>query len=214
MEDAAVEGKKPFYKNPYFVAAVISMIVLPALRPFLRHIPKPPPVQFTLPNDFQFVNQSNAPFNADSLRGHVSVAGFIFTRCTSFCPMITQRMKELRQKFDNARAPIQMVSFTVDPQYDVPSVLTEYGSKFSIDFKNWNFVTGAPEAIRKFLESDFHVPVDREKGTGSLVAIAHAQKLTIIDRHLGVRGFYGIDDLGIDEIFNRTLHVYDQEKEK
>ena len=36
----------------------------------------------------------------------------------------------------------ELVSFTVDPEFDTPEVLKEYAKSYEIDLNNWTFLTG------------------------------------------------------------------------
>lgn len=198
--------KKSFFRSPYFWAAVISMITLPLLRPFLRYEPKPPPVLFTLP-DFTLVDNNGANFGTSEMRGKVWVADFIFTRCTTVCPLLTKGMAELQQKFVAAKVPIHLLSISVDPEHDLPPVLTEYAKKFGADFSSWVLLTGQYESVTRVVES-FQLAMESNKPVENIADIAHAQKFVIVDKNLGVRGFYNSDAMGIDEVFNRAQHVY------
>jgi len=50
-------------------------------------------------------------------------------------------------------AKAQLLSISIDPQFDKPAVLHQYGARYAgtVDpnFAHWQFVTGAPEEIRK-----------------------------------------------------------------
>ncbi len=198
--------KVPFYRNPYFLAAVVSMIILPLMRPFLRHVPPAPAVMYQAPN-YQFKNQSGDIFGSEQLKGKVYVASFLFTRCTTACPLVTGAMVELQKRFSDSQVPVQIVSFTVDPDYDSPEVLKEFGLKNGANFDRWTFVTGETLAIKSLLENGFKVPVGDAKKSGDIMDIAHTKKVVLVDGLGGIRGYYGTDESGIDEIFHRSQHV-------
>jgi cytochrome oxidase Cu insertion factor (SCO1/SenC/PrrC family) len=42
--------------------------------------------------------------------------------------------------------------------------------------------------------------------------IAHTGKVVLVDGSGRIRGYYGTDDLGLDEVFNRAQHVLKQER--
>ena len=42
---------------------------------------------------------------------------------------------------------------------------------------------------------------------GGLVDVAHAARLVLVDRDGGVRGYYGSDAVGLDEVFHRTRQI-------
>ncbi len=58
------------------------------------------------------------------LAGDVWVSAFIFTRCPMSCPKISSVMKSLQEPL--GKAGVRLVSFSVDPDYDTPAVLSRY----------------------------------------------------------------------------------------
>jgi protein SCO1 len=62
---------------------------------------------------------------------------------------VLRQLQANRELFANA----QLLSISIDPQYDKPLVLHDYGKRYagSIDpnFAHWQFVTGSPEEVHK-----------------------------------------------------------------
>lgn len=93
--------------------------------------------------DFEFTTQDNESLELDDLKGKYWVADMIFTNCTTVCLPMTSNMKLLQDKMaEEDINDVQLVSFTVDPDYDTPDVLKEYGESYGADFSNWTFLTG------------------------------------------------------------------------
>jgi protein SCO1/2 len=201
-------------KYIWVISGVLAVLTITALRPRLRHVPDPPAVMFTLPDSWQLVDHHGQPFTAQTLRGKVWVAGFVFTSCPSTCPAVTRAMGELRERFDRMQVDVEMVSFTVDPVKDTPAVLADYAAQVGENPK-WRFVTGDPEAIRALVRDGFRLgigapePKTAAPGAGeAMYDIAHSTKLALVDGDGNVRGYYGIEpDEGLDEIFHRAQHV-------
>ena len=76
------DEKRPAWRNPYVWGFVIGIATLTALRPFLRHVPEPPPVLSQLP-PFSLRGIDGKPFGSEDLRGQVYIANFFFTSCRS-----------------------------------------------------------------------------------------------------------------------------------
>jgi protein SCO1/2 len=173
-------------------------------------VPDPPPVQFVLPGDYALVDHLERPFTPETLRGKVWVAGFVFTTCPSSCPVVTQAMADLRERFDRYDVDVEMVSFTVDPAHDTPQVLREYFEGIGVESDKWRFVTGDPKAVISLVSEGFKLGVgDREADAeGVAYDIAHSTRLALVDGEGGVRGTYPIDgEHGTDEIFERAEHI-------
>ena len=77
--------------------------------------------------------------------GRPLILNFIYTTCTTICPLTSQTFVELQDKLGNERDRIHMVSISIDPEQDTPEVLTKYAHKFGAG-SQWQFYTGTLEA--------------------------------------------------------------------
>lgn len=91
---------------------------------------------------FEFTTQDNEKFGLEDLKGSYWIADFIFTNCTTVCLPMTTNMSALQDRINEEGMDIQLVSFSVDPDYDSPEVLTEYAAEYNADLSNWTFLTG------------------------------------------------------------------------
>ncbi|MFD1849209.1 SCO family protein [Oceanobacillus bengalensis] len=92
--------------------------------------------------DFEFTTQNNDTLSLQDLEGEWWVADFIFTNCTTVCLPMTSNMASLQEKLVEEDIDAQLVSFSVDPEFDTPEVLKRYGESYGADFSNWTFLTG------------------------------------------------------------------------
>jgi protein SCO1/2 len=108
--------------------------------------------------DFTLVNQNGRRIHLSEFRGKPLLLTFIYTRCPmpDFCLLMSNNfseiLKELHQQ-PQVFPRVQLLSISIDPVYDTPEVLRNYGSRYagSIDprFQHWQFATGSPEQIRQ-----------------------------------------------------------------
>ena len=104
--------------------------------------------------DFALYDQTGAVVSAARFRGKQIVLNFIFTRCpvATMCPAATERMMTLQAEARKAGVPnLELVSITLDPEYDTPGVLKEYALARGIDTTNFSFLTGPENAIKDLL---------------------------------------------------------------
>ncbi len=104
--------------------------------------------------DFALYDQTGAVVSASRFRGRQIVLNFIFTRCpvATMCPAATERMRQLQQQAREAGVTnLELVSITLDPEYDTPGVLKEYALTRGIDTSNFSFLTGPESAIKDLL---------------------------------------------------------------
>lgn len=107
----------------------------------------------TLPG-FTLLDQAGRAVSANRFRGQRVVLNFIFTRCpvATMCPASTQRMSQLQKAAREAGAKdFELVSVSLDPEYDTPGVLRDYAEVRGLDLSNWSFLTGPDAAVRNLL---------------------------------------------------------------
>lgn len=92
--------------------------------------------------DFSFTTQDEEILSLADLKGKWWIADFIFTNCEDVCMPMTYHMSLLQDKLKEQDLDIQLVSFSVDPDYDSPSVLNKYAQEYDADLSNWTFLTG------------------------------------------------------------------------
>lgn len=94
-------------------------------------------------SDFEFINQDEETVSLDDLKGEYWVADFVFTNCTTVCIPMTSNMKILQDEMiEEDLTNIELISFTVDPDYDTPEVLSDYAKEYDANLDNWSFLTG------------------------------------------------------------------------
>lgn len=195
-------------RSPYFWAALAGLILIPAMRPWLRFEPAPPPVLGTLPA-YELLDTQGEAFGSRQLAGRVYVVSFIFTRCASICPRLASAMAKLARRYDEAGVEsVHLLTISVDPVYDTPERLAEYARTHDAELARWTFLTGDEAAIRELVVGGFKTAIGDlvPAGAGPL-DIAHSGKLVLVDGAGRIRGYYDADDLGVDEVFHRAQHV-------
>ena len=163
----------------------------------------------TLP-DFNLVDQYGYDYGKIDTEGKVVLANFVFTGCTQSCPVLTPRfqiVQNLISANDKLSNEVILLSFSVDPEHDVPSVLADYGVKHGVDYNHWRFLTGDVEDIRDVVNKGFKLSFqkltksfDHVHDDGSVHVhgydIAHTNKVVLIDTEGKIRAFYNGVDFG------------------
>lgn len=139
---------------------------------------------------FKLTDQTGRTVTLDDLKGKIWVANFVFSRCKGPCPLSTLRMAELNMKLTKARKDVQLISFTVDPDYDTPPVLAEYAKQSGADPAYWQFLTGPDPAIQDIVVKGLLQPLAKEPdGTP-----AHSTRFVIVDANGWLRGYQDSTD--------------------
>jgi protein SCO1/2 len=99
--------------------------------------------------EFSLTSQDGGRVTLADFRGKVVAVTFIYTLCTTTCPVLTPMMSFVQDQLgSNFGTKIAFVSITVDPERDTPQVLKEYAQAFGANLAGWAFLTGTPDAIR------------------------------------------------------------------
>lgn len=186
----------------------VLVLGLPAFSLWWRTPPDLP--RYAPAPGFSLVDQTGADRSTLEMRGEVTLVNFIFTRCPDVCPMLSSKAARLLQELP-ARpvggATIRMVSITVDPRYDTPEVLAEYGSRWSADPERWRFLTGDPETVSQVIAGFQQLAERGPDGPGGIPNIAHSERFLLIDAEGVVRGFYASDEDGLEQVLRDTLRL-------
>ena len=77
--------------------------------------------------------------------GHPVLLNFIYTTCTTICPVLSQTFAEVQKRLGADAAKIKMISISIDPEEDTPVRLLDYSKRFHAGTQ-WQFYTGTVEA--------------------------------------------------------------------
>jgi protein SCO1/2 len=98
--------------------------------------------QYVVPNVAMTREDGAAVRLNDELNdGRPVVLAFIYTSCTTVCPLISHTLSELQNKLGADRDRVHLVSITIDPEQDTPSRLREYAKTFHAG-PGWQHYTG------------------------------------------------------------------------
>jgi protein SCO1/2 len=138
--------------------------------------------------EFSFFNQDSQAVSQNIFLNKVTIADFIFTTCAGPCPIMSGRMQQLQHEFIGEPL-VQLASFSVDPEYDTPSVLSEYASRFNAVTGKWIFLTGEKKTMYALIQKGFHLGVEADSN-----AIIHSTKFVLVDDKASIRGYYDSED--------------------
>lgn len=73
--------------------------------------------------------------------GRPVVLNFIFTTCSSICPLMSAVFSQFERQLGTERDRVHLMSISVDPEADTPTRLREYAQKFHAG-PEWQHYTG------------------------------------------------------------------------
>ena len=108
---------------------------------------------YTVP-DVELIDESGTTVALRTLLSddHPVAVNFIFTTCTTICPVMTATFAQMRKELGSEADRIQLVSITIDPEHDTPAVLAQYAKRFNAT-SGWQFLTGSPADVESVLRT-------------------------------------------------------------
>lgn len=128
---------------------------------------------------FHFTDQHGQPFTRDSVKGRVYVADFIFTRCQTICPKMTDALAQVQAQL-KAYQDFRIVSHTLDPNNDSVEVLKRYADEHGAITGKWFFVTGEHADIYGLSQDAYKSAAQDLYGIAD--SIKHSSRLILVNR--------------------------------
>jgi protein SCO1 len=104
--------------------------------------------------DVKLVDQDEKTVHlySDLLRGRVAALSFIFTTCTTICPLIGANLGRLQTELGHSLGEdIVLVSVSVDPATDTPQRMKAWGAQFGAK-PGWSLLTGDKGIVDQLLK--------------------------------------------------------------
>jgi len=147
---------------------------------------------------FAFVNQDSLLITNDDYTGKVYVVEFFFTTCPTICPIMNQNLVEIQNQFKEFEN-FGVASFTINPEYDTPSVLKQYAEKYGITNLNWHLMTGDTQTIYDLANTGFSIFASQVPNAPG--GFEHSGMFALVDKNGFIRS--RVDDFGNPIIYYR-----------
>ena len=148
--------------------------------------------------NFNLINQNGDSITQDTYKNKIYVTDFFFTRCPSICPIMTNNMAVIQNKFLNDDT-IMLLSLSVTPKIDSVSVLKKSAQNKGVIDNKWNVTTGNKKHIYNLARKSYFAVL--EQGDGGLQDFIHTPNFILIDTKKRIRGIYdGTKDSEIKRI--------------
>jgi protein SCO1/2 len=149
---------------------------------------------------FAFPDQHGEVVSKSALNGHVWIANFIFTTCTSACPLITSRLVTFQRRLPDER--LRFVSFSVDPERDTEAALLSYAKRWAASESRWHLLRPDASGLGSLI-ANLHVELDRKQGD-----IIHTSRLFLVDARGNLAGsFDSADDEALERLLSRSREL-------
>lgn len=136
-----------------------------------------------VPN-FSFTNQNGKTITNNDYKNKVYVAEFFFTNCPTICPRMNANMVKIQNVYKDNN-DFGIVSFSIDPERDSPTVLKKYAEEKGATMKNWHFLNGKLETVYELSNKGFKLFAGKnEEAEGGF---EHSGLFALIDKNGFIR---------------------------
>lgn len=159
---------------------------------------------------FSFVNQNGDTITEQIVKDKIYVADFFFTTCPTICPVMKKQMLTVYEKFkDNPE--LMILSHTIDPEHDTPSVLNTFAKDLNVTGTQWQFLTGPKEKTYELGLKNYMVVAKEEKTAEG--GFLHSGAFILVDKDKHVRGMYdGTTEEGTKKLIADIQTLLDEYK--
>lgn len=207
MTDAAESRPPGLPRYTFLWAFLIGIIVLTLIRPCLRRVPAPPPVQGTFPV-VRLIAADGTAIDPVSLKGSVWVVSIESVPCLEACAERRARMLELKDALAGFHlGGIRLLSLEVEtarPTDPAPDHMETYEPDPNRPVAAPPPPPAGPADPSPPLWLAARLDEDDLEAFGGLENLG---RLLLVDAEGGLRGWYAADQDGFNEIYNRAQHV-------
>jgi protein SCO1/2 len=97
-------------------------------------------------------NGHQVRFTSDVLGQRPALISFIYTSCTTTCPLVGATVAAVTEHLEADLADLAVVSISIDPEYDTPARLLAWREQYG-DLPRWTLLTGPKREINELLRA-------------------------------------------------------------
>lgn len=133
--------------------------------------------------DLAFKSQHDKTFNIAQLNQKITLFNFIYTQCSTVCPVQTKALSEVLDALPaKVKSHVVFVSVSLDPLHDTPQKLKAFAARMHAEDNHWAFITGNPADIATLSERLKLFGTDPKKLTQAVRPNDHTTHLWLMDK--------------------------------
>ena len=189
-----IKGSKVVEQNRMHTASADEKLAYITLNNERRRVP-----------EFSFLDQDSLLISNEDYLGKVYVIDFFFTSCPTICPVMSKNLVELQDEFREFEN-FGLASFTINPEYDTPSVLKEYAELYGISDMDWHLMTGEIDKIYDLANVGFNIYAAADPNVPG--GFEHSGLFALVDKQGYIRS--RLDQFGNPIIYYRGTITEEQ----
>ncbi len=128
--------------------------------------------------EVRLLDQTGERFSPRRLMGKIVILNFIFTECSTTCPLQTMELSKIRESLPaDLKDRVVFLSVSVDALHDTPLKLREYAKAFHADVPGWIFLTGTAGEVSQVVDA-FNAAIGQGNGPA---AARHTTDIRMFD---------------------------------
>ncbi|MBR9979039.1 MAG: SCO family protein [Bacteroidetes bacterium] len=142
---------------------------------------------------FSSTNYDGSTVTDADLAGSVYIAYFFFTSCGGPCPIMNSTANVLQAEYAR-EDDFRIVGFTVDPETDTVTRLSQYADRYSARPGKWSMLRNEVDVVGELTMKGFLMGSAEEP-------VMHSTRFALVDRRGVIRGYFdGLDDEKVREL--------------
>jgi protein SCO1/2 len=133
---------------------------------------------------FNLIDQDSISVSDADFKGKVYVVEFFFSTCPTICPKMNENMLKIEKNF-LTNDDFGIVSITINPINDTPSVLKKHAELLGVRHKNWRFLTGDKDYIYDLSNKGFNLYAS--KNNKAIGGFEHSGFFALVDKNGNIR---------------------------
>ncbi len=101
----------------------------------------------------QLVDQTGRTFTLRSLEGKPLIVTFVSAHCTDACPLVNAQFSGAASEIARQALTTRLLTITLDPQHDPPSVMRGLAQRFSANPRYWLVASGRSSDVDEILNA-------------------------------------------------------------
>lgn len=139
--------------------------------------------------DFKLVNQNTDTISLANYQGKVIVLNLLYTNGKgSGIDFANKAMGVFSSVYEKNRM-VHLVGLTIDPVYDKPAVLAQYGKQIGANPQKWDLLTGDSSQVSSLIKNGLLLDAHQSIVQG-VTKFTFTNMFVLIDSHHRIRGYY------------------------
>ncbi|MNJ91581.1 hypothetical protein D3C87_92330 [compost metagenome] len=139
--------------------------------------------------DFKLVDQAGDTVTNKHYDGKILVVNLFYTKGNTTSVDIANKAMQSFEFTYRPNKKVNLISLSIDPEYDTPARLTPYAEKLSAKPGKWDLLTGDSTQIYNLINKGLSVDAHQELVNGEKKFV-YSNMFVLLDYHHRIRGYY------------------------